>query len=590
MVRSSKQHSELLSGNEAIARGAYEAGVKVAAAYPGTPSTEILERLTSYEGIHAQWSPNEKVALDVAFGAALGGVRALAAMKHVGLNVAADSLFTIAYTGATAGLVIVTADDPGMHSSQNEQDNRHYARAAKVPMLEPADSQEAKDFVIEAFRMSEEFDTPVLLRTTTRISHGKSPVRLGKPHPASPARFERDPRKYVMIPGHARLRHVAVEERLERLRQLSNTTPLNRIEMGSPDLGIVAGGVAYQYAREAQPDASFLRLGMSHPLPDELIREFASRVKRLFVIEELDPFLQEQIAALGIEVCGKPASMRLGELDARLVAAALGEESAPAQPLADLPARPPVLCPGCPHSGVFYVLRKLKAVVAGDIGCYTLSVLPPLEAMDTCICMGAAVGNAEGLERAFAVAGDERPVVGTLGDSTFVHSGIAPLIDIVYNRGTTTIVILDNRTTAMTGRQDHPATGRTARGEETHELDLEAMCRACGVDDVVTVDPYNLEALEGALRRAIAAPHPCVVITRRECVLLRRGEEHAPARVVEEECIGCGLCLTLGCPALSAEPGGPRGRLRAVITPELCAGCGLCAQICRHEAIILEQT
>ena len=590
MVSDSKQRTELLSGNEAIARGAYEAGVKVAAAYPGTPSTEILERLTSYEDIHAQWSPNEKVALDVAFGAALGGVRALAAMKHVGLNVAADSLFTIAYTGATAGLVIVTADDPGMHSSQNEQDNRHYARAAKVPMLEPADSQEAKDFVIEAFRMSEEFDTPVLLRTTTRISHGKSPVRLGKPRPASPARFERDARKYVMIPGHARLRHVAVEERLERLRQLSNTTPLNRIEMGSPDLGIVAGGVAYQYAREAQPDASFLKLGMSHPLPDDLIREFASRVKRLFVIEELDPFLQEQIAALGIEVCGKPASMRLGELDARLVAAALGEESAPAQPLADLPARPPVLCPGCPHSGVFYVLRKLKAVVAGDIGCYTLSVLPPLEAMDTCICMGAAVGNAEGLERAFAVAGDERPVVGTLGDSTFVHSGIAPLIDIVYNRGTTTIVILDNRTTAMTGRQDHPATGRTARGEQTRELDLGAMCRACGVDDVATVDPYDLEALEGALRRAIAAPHPCVVITRRECVLLRRGEEHAPARVVEEECIGCGLCLTLGCPALSAEPGGPRGRPRAVVTREMCAGCGLCAQICRHEAIVLEQT
>jgi len=590
MVSDSKQRTELLSGNEAIARGAYEAGVKVAAAYPGTPSTEILERLTSYEDIHAQWSPNEKVALDVAFGAALGGVRALAAMKHVGLNVAADSLFTIAYTGATAGLVIVTADDPGMHSSQNEQDNRHYARAAKVPMLEPADSQEAKDFVIEAFRMSEEFDTPVLLRTTTRISHGKSPVRLGKPRPASPARFERDARKYVMIPGHARLRHVAVEERLERLRQLSNTTPLNRIEMGSPDLGIVAGGVAYQYAREAQPDASFLKLGMSHPLPDDLIREFASRVKRLFVIEELDPFLQEQIAALGIEVCGKPASMRLGELDARLVAAALGEESAPAQPLADLPARPPVLCPGCPHSGVFYVLRKLKAVVAGDIGCYTLSVLPPLEAMDTCICMGAAVGNAEGLERAFAVAGDERPVVGTLGDSTFVHSGIAPLIDIVYNRGTTTIVILDNRTTAMTGRQDHPATGRTARGEQTRELDLGAMCRACGVDDVATVDPYDLEALEGALRRAIAAPHPCVVITRRECVLLRRGEERAPARVVEEECIGCGLCLTLGCPALSAEPGGPRGRPRAVVTREMCAGCGLCAQICRHEAIVLEQT
>jgi len=581
----------LLSGNEAIARGAYEAGVKVAASYPGTPATEILESLATYEGIHAQWSPNEKVALDVAFGAALGGVRALASMKHVGLNVAADSLFTIAYTGMTAGLVVVSADDPGMHSSQNEQDNRHYARAAKVPMLEPADSQEARDFVIEAFRISEEFDTPVLLRTTTRIAHGKSLVRPGKVAPAAPRHFERDTRKYVMIPGHARLRHVVVEERLERLRQFANRTPLNRIEMGDPALGIVAAGAAYQYAREARPTASFLKLGMSYPLPDELIREFASRVKRLFVIEELDPFLEEGIAALGIEVHGKPHAMRLGELDAASAAVALGDKPPRAEPITDLPARPPVLCPGCPHSGVFYVLRKLKAVVAGDIGCYTLSVLPPLEAMDTCVCMGAAIGHAAGLERAFDIAGDKRPVVGAIGDSTFVHAGIAPLIDLVYNKGCATVVILDNRTTAMTGRQDHPATGRTARGEQTHQLELEALCRACGVDDVAVVDPYDLNALETTLKRALAARRPSVVIARHECVLLTRGAPKAPAHVIEEACVGCGMCLGLGCPALGAvrrlrgSARGAKDRLKPVVTPELCASCGLCAQICRHEAI-----
>jgi indolepyruvate ferredoxin oxidoreductase alpha subunit len=587
-VRAAK-NVELLSGNEAIARGAYEAGVKFAAAYPGTPSTEILESLATYAGVQAQWAPNEKVALDVAFGAALGGVRALASMKHVGLNVAADSLFTIAYTGETAGLVVVSADDPGMHSSQNEQDNRHYARAAKIPMLEPADSQEAKDYVPEAFEISERFDTPVLLRTTTRISHGKSPVRLGKPKAYSPRHFERQTRKYVMIPGHARLRHVVVEERLDKLREFSNATPLNRIEMGDPGLGIIAAGAAYQYAREARPGASFLKLGMSYPLPDELIRDFASRVKRLYVIEELDPFLEGQVAAMGIRIHGKPHSMQLGELDAGTVGVALGDKARPGAPVPDLPARPPVLCPGCPHSGVFYILRKLKAVVAGDIGCYTLSVLPPLEMMDTCVCMGASIGHASGLERAFAVAGDTRPVVAALGDSTFVHAGITPLIDMVYNQGCATVIILDNRTTAMTGRQNHPATGRTARGEETHTLDLEAVCRACGVNDVAVVDPYNLEALEDTLKHAIAARNPSVVITRHECVLLRRGAPRAPSHIIEESCVGCGLCLGLGCPALGAVRTETKGRVKPEINPELCVGCGLCAQICRREAIEWEQ-
>lgn len=583
------KRATLLSGNEAIARGVYEAGVKVAAAYPGTPSTEILESLTEYAGIHAQWSPNEKVALDVAFGAALGGVRALAAMKHVGLNVAADSLFTTAYTGATAGLVIITADDPGMHSSQNEQDNRHYARAAKVPLLEPADSQECKDFVVAAFRISEEFDTPVLLRTTTRVSHGKSPVTPGAAPRVKSHRFERDARKYVMIPAHARLRHVAVEQRLERLREFASTSDLNRIEMGSPQIGIIAAGAAYQYAREARPDASFLKLGLSYPLPDDLIRDFAARVKRLYVIEELDPLVEEHVAAMGLKVRGKPPAMRLGELDTAAVDVILGGKPKSVEPVTDLPARPPVLCPGCPHSAVFYVLRKLKAVIAGDIGCYTLSAMPPLEAMDTCVCMGASIGNALGLEHALAANADARPVVATLGDSTFVHAGIAPLIDVVYNHGHTTVVILDNSTTAMTGRQDHPATGRTAAGRETRQLNLEALCRACGVDDLTVVDPYDMAALEDALKRAVATPHPSVVIARHPCMLLRRGARGAPAVVREDKCISCGLCLGLGCPALSGEPRGPKGRIMPRVTAELCSGCGLCGQICRREAIVLEQ-
>ena len=585
--------NEILLGDEAVALGAVHAGLSAAYSYPGTPASEILEYLIrASEGgrkFTAVWSVNEKTAYEEALGVSFAGKRSMISFKHVGLNVAADPFMNSAITGANGGLVVVSADDPGMHSSQNEQDNRHYARAAKTPMLEPADSQEAKDFVIAAFDIAEEFDTPVLLRTTTRISHGKSLVRPGRAKSPRPRRFERQPPKYVMVPGHARLRHVVVEERLERLRQFSNKTPLNRIEMGDTSLGIIAAGVAYQYAREARPTASFLKLGMSYPLPDEMIREFASRVTRLFVVEELDPFLEQEIAAMGIAVLGKPPAMRLGEMDAAAVAAAFGDQPPRVEPIADLPARPPVLCPGCPHSGVFYVLHKLKAIVAGDIGCYTLSVLPPLETMDTCVCMGASIGHALGLERAFAVAGDERPVVAALGDSTFVHAGITELIDVVYNKGCTTVVILDNRTTAMTGRQNHPATGRTASGAETHQLDLEAMCRACGVDDVAVVDPYDLDSTEQALKRAIAARHPSVVITRHECVLLRRGERRAPPHVVEEACIGCGLCLGLGCPALRAAPAGPKGRLKPTIAEELCASCGLCAQICRREAIVWEQ-
>jgi len=574
----------LLSGNEAIARGAVEAGVRFAAAYPGTPSTEILETIAARTQIPCQWSPNEKVALEVAFGAALGGARALASMKHVGLNVAADPLMTLSYTGVNGGLVIVSADDPGMHSSQNEQDNRHYARFAKVPLLEPADSQECKDFLLQAFALSEEFDTPVLLRTTTRISHGKSLVALGEPVSLEPRDFVRDPAKYVMIPAHARRRHALVEERLLRLRDLANVARLNRVELGDNKLGVIASGTAYQYVKEACPDASVLKLGMPYPFPDRLVRDFAGSVERLVVVEELDPFLEDHVRALGIECAGKERFSLLGELDPASVAAGCsGRERAPApKPPEDLPLRPPVLCPGCPHRGVFHVLRKLKVIATGDIGCYTLSVLPPLQTMDTCVCMGASIGAAHGLERAL---GDASRVVGVIGDSTFVHGGIAPLLDIAYNKGTSTVIILDNRTTAMTGHQDHPATGRTARGEETFRLDLAALCRALGVEDVRVADPYDLEAFEEHAKTALANRAPSVIIADRPCVLLDRSSWAGAFTVEEELCTACQRCFQLGCPAITLGAEGPKGRRKARIVAELCTGCGLCAQVCPAQAI-----
>jgi len=573
---------QLLSGNEAIARGAYEAGVRVAAAYPGTPSTEILETIVSYPEIFAEWSPNEKVALEVALGAAMGGVRALAAMKHVGLNVAADPFMTASYTGAAAGLVVISADDPGMHSSQNEQDNRHYARLGKVPMLEPADSQECLDFVRYAFELSEQLDTPVLVRTTTRINHGKSVVTAGEPlAPAAPTAFRRDPPKYVMVPANARRRHVVVEQRTLALRQLSETTPKNRIEWGDRELGIITSGISYQYVKEAVPQASVLKLGFTWPLPPELIRTFAAGVKRLVVVEELDPYLEEQVAALGLAVEGKSLFPILGELDPGLVAAALTGSQPPAPAsVGELPGRPPVLCPGCPHRAAFTVFKKLKLVAMGDIGCYTLSVLPPLEAIDSCVCMGASIGGAHGVSIAL---GPGSRVIGVLGDSTFVHSGITPLIDLVYNKGTATIVILDNRTTAMTGRQDHPATGRTIRGEPTTELHLEQLCRAVGVKDVQVVDPCDLPAFEAAMAAAVERQEPSVVIARHECLLLTR-TRGKPLVVDVERCVECGICFQVGCPALTAEPGRKR-KLRPVVSAELCVGCGLCAHLCAQGAI-----
>ena len=574
----------LLSGNEAIARGAFEAGVRVAAGYPGTPSTEILQNITRYDTIYAEWSPNEKVALEVGIGAAFGGARALVTMKHVGVNVAADPLLTASYTGVNAGLVLLSADDPGMASSQNEQDNRHYARFAKIPMLEPSDSQEAKEFTVRAFALSEEYDSPVLLRTTTRVNHGKSVVRLGEPLEPPVGKFERNLPKYVMIPAYARKRHAFVEERLLRLADWAETTDLNRIEMGDPSIGVITSGIGYQYVKEVMPEVSILKLGITYPLPAGLIREFAAKVRTLFVVEELDPFIEEQVRAMGLAVIGKERFSILGELSPKRVAAGLkGEPYAGETPLAvEVPGRPPVLCAGCPHRGFYQVLKKMRAVVAGDIGCYTLGVLPPLETMDTCVCMGASIGTAMGLRRAMP-AGDKRPVVAVIGDSTFVHSGITGVVDAVYNQTPITICILDNSTTAMTGGQDHPGSGKTLDGEAAPKLDLIALVKAVGIQDVLTVDPADLSAVELALRHAISLEKPAVVVTQRPCALIDRRPKPAPPVVDQEKCNGCTVCIRLGCPAIESIKVGDQ--TKAYINADACRSCDVCEQVCKFGAI-----
>ncbi len=572
----------LLTGDEAVARGAWEAGVKVAAAYPGTPSTEILENIALYDEIYAEWSPNEKVALEVAGNAAIAGVRAIAAMKHVGLNVAADPFMTLSYTGIGRGLVVVCCDDPGMHSSQNEQDNRFYAPFAKVPMLEPADSQDALDMTKEAFPLSEEYDTPVLVRLTTRISHGKSPVNLGTRTEVETRTFERNTRKYVMIPGHARKRHVQVEERTLRLSELSEKSPFNRMISGSKDIGIITSGVASQYAQEIVPEASFLILGMTNPLPKELIRTFAASVKKLFVIEELEPYLEDQIRALGIEVTGKEVFPRCGELNPELVREGLtGEKPSPTRLTADdtIPMRPPVLCPGCPHRGFFHIARKNKVFVTGDIGCYTLSVLPPLEMMDTCICMGASISGGIGFAKAF----EDQPgkkVIAALGDSTFLHSGLTGLMDTVYNKANVITCILDNRTTAMTGHQDHPGTGFTIKGEPTHAVDLAEIARSLGIKHVYEVDPYNLEQTDEAMKTCLALSEPSVIIAKRACALKVRDADFALSVVDQEACKKCYACLKIGCPAIIKKED------TILINRGMCYGCGICRQVCTFNAII----
>ncbi|MBC7341352.1 MAG: indolepyruvate ferredoxin oxidoreductase subunit alpha [Clostridia bacterium] len=618
---------QLLSGNEAIARGAYEAGVRVAAAYPGTPSTEILENIAEYPEIYAEWSPNEKVALEVGAGAAMAGARALVAMKHVGLNVAADPFFTLAYTGVNGGLVVVSADDPGMHSSQNEQDNRLYARAAQVPMLEPSDSQEAKDFVKVALDLSEQYDTPVLMRITTRIAHSKSLVELAERAEIPLRSYIKDTGKYVMLPGFARERHPLLLKRMEQLGEFSNTSDLQKVEwgVGKRHIGFICAGVAYQYVRESFPEASILKLGMTYPLPRRLIEEFASQVDELYVIEELEPFMEDQLKAWGIKVEGKSRLPRVGELSPEIIHQSfviqlgptnkgdvpfpvpasqpsdpemdMAEEPDAVTPTIDwcfqaIPGRPPVLCPGCPHRGVFYALQRLRLTVTGDIGCYTLGALRPLSSMDSCLCMGASISMAHGMEKARGKDTGQRTVA-VIGDSTFLHSGIAPLMDVVYNRGSSTVIILDNRTTAMTGHQDHPGTGFTIRREPTWAVDLEALCRALGVKQIWVLDPLDLDKLREGIRKATEADEPSVIIARHPCVLLENPFQDRLYQVIPDKCVSCGLCRDLGCPglifelrSLLPETGSSSAeRLLPRIDPDQCRGCGLCAQVCNHQAI-----
>lgn len=566
----------LMTGNEAIARGAYEYGVRLAAAYPGTPSTEILENLAKYPDIYSQWSPNEKVAMEVGIGAAIAGARTLVTMKMVGLNVAADPLFTAAYTGVRSGLVIVSADDPGMHSSQNEQDNRHYAAFAKVPMLEPSDSQEAKEMVGLALEISERFDTPVILRTTTRIAHSQSLVELNQPGERPLKPYAKDARKYVMIPAHGRARRLVVEERLQRLVEYAEGVSVNRMELRDREIGIITSGISYQYIREALPNVSVLKLGLTYPLPPQLIRDFASQVQKLYVVEELEPYLEKEIRALGIGVTGKELFPPYGEFSARLVKEKITEASqAKAVPF-EVPVRPPVMCPGCPHRGLFYTLKQLKLVVSGDIGCYTLGTMAPLEAMDTCICMGASISGALGMEKAQPDLAEK--VVSVIGDSTFLHSGITGLMDVVYNGGHSTVLILDNSITAMTGHQDNPGTGKTLMGKPAPKVDFAALARAVGVQRVSVVDPFDLEHSKEVIKAEVATKEPSVIISRRPCALIIKTHE-PPVEV--HDCTGCQMCLKLGCPALSFN----EEKKTIQVDGALCTGCGLCVNVCKFNAL-----
>ena len=630
----------LLLGNEALALGAYMAGVTVATGYPGTPSTEILERFARYPGVYAEWSPNEKVALEVGMGASLAGARTIVTMKHVGLNVAADPFFAAAYMGVEGGLVIISADDPGMHSSQGEQDNRNYAKFAKVPLLEPSDSQECADMVRVGLEISEQFDTPVLLRTTTRVSHAQSLVEVSaelvQPRPRKPRPFPRNPQKYVMLPVNARQRRVAMEERLRKLQRYVETTPLNRIVWGDRRLGIVSSSMAYLYAREVFPQASFLKLGMAYPLPRRLIVEFARQVETLVIVEELDPFLEEQIRALPdlprVRIVGKDVFPSVGEFSPALIARCAvehglipveavpfplrdeAERSQPPDEATAIPGRPPLLCPGCGHRATFYILRQLMfpdqageepvleaavepeaprtrspyhrtalerrrkhgVVVTGDIGCYTLGALQPLFAMDTCACMGASIGNAIGLEK----AGVRNKVVAIIGDSTFYHSGITGLVDVITSGAATTVIILDNFTTAMTGGNVNPGTGAAVDGRPARRVELETLCRGLGVEDVQVIDAFDAEAIERELRRALQSPEPSVLIVRAPCVLQERATYPMVSWVEPEKCVACWACLVTACPALIRKDG------KVAIIPKLCTDCEVCNQICPYDAIL----
>jgi len=587
-----KNNTILLSGNEAVARGCYEFGIHVATAYPGTPSTEILENISQYPEIYSEWSPNEKVAFEVAMGATFQGARSLVAMKHVGLNVAADPFMSMSLIGAPGGLIVVSADDPGMHSSQNEQDNRYYAKFAGYPCIEPSDSQEVKDLIGVSLNISTQFDVPVLFRMTTRICHSKTIVHISKRQEYAIKGFEKNPKKFVVLPAHARVRHVWAAERLQKLQEFSEKTDINRIEIENSDIGIITNGIAYQYVKEILPNASVFKLGMSYPLPIKKIRSFAGSVKRLLVIEELEPFIEEQLKTNAIQCEGKTYWTNLGELSPEIVEngfikAGIIKKNRFSTVKEEVIPRPPIFCPGCPHRGLYYALRKLKPVITTDIGCYTLGVLPPLEAGDTCVEMGASIGVAVGMAKA---KGSGKYIVATIGDSTFLHSGLTGLLNAVNDNAGITIIILDNRITAMTGGQHHPGTGKNLTGSKGLKADLAKICQALGVKRIKVVDPYRIEETKAVLKEELNSNELSVVITNRPCALyppeMRKMVRQKPFRVDPDRCIGCHTCFKVSCPAISeSDQKTKKGLTQSRIDPVLCTGCSVCAQVCPVEAI-----
>lgn len=571
---------KLMLGNAAVARGAYEAGVRVVSSYPGTPSTEITESIVQYDDVYAEWAPNEKVAAEAAIGASIGGARAMSCMKHVGLNVMADPVFTVSYTGVNGGLLFCVADDPGMHSSQNEQDSRHYAKASKIMMLEPSDSEECKEYTRRAFELSEQFDTPVFLRLSTRVSHSQSLVELGERKDDELKPYEKNIAKYVMMPGNAIKQHVVVEERMKKLEAFSEGCEFNTVEDNKSDIGVITSGISYMYSKEALGDkVNYLKLGMVYPLPSKLIRDFAAKCKKVYVTEELDPFIEEHCKTLGIDVVGKDEFTLLGEYTPHMIKKViLGEDAPESTALSEsIPVRPPVMCAGCPHRATFFVLKKLGLTVSGDIGCYTLGAVAPLQSVDTTICMGASVSAAHGMAKA---RGKEfnRKLVSVIGDSTFMHSGITGLIDIVYNKGASTVIILDNSITGMTGHQENPTTGYTIRGEETKGVNLLTLCKAVGVDSVRVCDPFNLKEFEKVVKEETEKDEPSVIIAQRPCALLKRVKYTGHCEI-NDKCRKCKLCMKLGCPAISENGGTVK------IDMTQCNGCGLCINVCPFGAI-----